>query len=124
MAEAVLGEVPAYAWRAGGEADDFRHGILRIARLYVQTLTEQRRLQGDELVALHVIGAQRARQAVPVETLAAGVRTAVRTAWTYVGERAAAAGPGVVALGTHLLEFSQDALDAVRQGYRTEVEQR
>ncbi|HEX2039761.1 MAG TPA: hypothetical protein VHF47_08530, partial [Acidimicrobiales bacterium] len=126
MAQAVLAEVPAYAWRAGGEADDFRNGILRIAGLYVRTLEDQRRLRDDELVALHVIGAQRARQAVPVETLVTGIRTAVRAAWSYVGNAAAATtGAETVAhLGAHLLDFSQDVLDAVRQGYRTEVDQR
>jgi hypothetical protein len=129
MAQGVLSEVPAYAWRAGGEADDFRNGLVRIASLYVRTLEDQRRLRDDELVALHVIGAQRARQAVPVETLTAGIRSAVRAAWRHVGNLAAVTtgptGAEVVAhLGTHLLDFSQDVLDAVRQGYRTEVEQR
>lgn len=129
MADAVLAEVPAYGWRAGAEPDDFRSGITRIAALYVRTLEDQRRLRDDELVALHVIGAQRARQAVPVETLAAGIRTALQAAWRHVGELVASTAPGsaadiVAPLGTHLLDFSQDVLDALRQGYRTEVDQR
>lgn len=129
MAQAVLVDVPAYGWRAGTEPDDFRSGITRIAALYARTLEEQRRVRGDELVALHVIGAQRARQAVPVETLTGGVRTALHAAWRHVGDVVAATAEGAVAdvvgpLGAHLLDFSQDVLDALRQGYRTEVEQR
>ena len=127
MTQAVLADVPAYGWRAGAEPDDFRSGLTRIATLYARTLEDQRRLRPDERAALHVIGAQRARQAVPVETLAAGVRSALQAAWRHVGDVVAstAGSADVVApLGTHLLDFSHDVLEAVRQGYRTEVEQR
>jgi hypothetical protein len=133
MAEAVVADVPGYGWEVEGDADDFRGGIRRTAHLYVRTLHDHRPLRGDERVALHVIGAQRARQAVPTEMLTAGVRAGLQACWRYVvrvvdehtrttSEKPSAEAMG--ALAAHHFAFADDVLDALREGYRTEVEQR
>lgn len=129
MTEAVLVEVPVYAWQSGGDPDDFRTGLRRTAGLYVRALEERRRLRDDERVALHVIGAQRARQAIPAEVLASGVRTALQACWRHVVHVAGkldvgAPAEAMGALAAHHFDFGEDVLDALRQGYRTEVEQR
>lgn len=129
MTEAVLAEVPAYAWESGGDPDDFRSGLRRTAALYLRALEERRRLREDERVALHVIGAQRARQAVPAEILASGVRTALQACWRHVVHVAGeldldGTAEAMGALAAHHFDFGEDILDALRQGYRTEVEQR
>ena len=129
MAAAVLADVPAYGWESDGEADDFRTGLRRTAALYIRTLQDRRPLRDDERVALHVIGAQRARQAVPTETLIAGIRTGLQACWGYVvrvaGDLDIQASPDAMgALAAHHFGFAEAVLDALREGYRTEVEQR
>jgi hypothetical protein len=129
MAEAVLARVPGYGWESDGDADDFRNGLRRTASLYVRTLQDFRALRDDERVALHVIGAQRARQAVPTEMLTAGIRTGLHACWRHVVRvvddlDAEASAEAMGALAAHHFDFAEAVLDALREGYRTEVEQR
>lgn len=130
VCEAVLREVPAYTWAQGNEPEDFRSAVRRTVGLYLRVLEERRRLLDEELVALHVIGAQRARQALPAESVGESLRVSLREWWQHVlaaaGELPASdvAVRGVGAMAAHLFEFGHDVAVALDQGYRTEQEQR
>lgn len=112
---------------AAADSDDVRAGLRRIAALFVRVLEEGRRMGPDELVTLHVIGAQRARQGVPPEHLVHRVRASMRALWEAVFDLVAAEDRDldvVRELSLRHLEFMHDVVDAVEAGHATEREQR
>lgn len=111
------------------EKDDLHNSLRRITDLFVRVVEEGRPLRSEEMVTVHVIGAQRARQGVPVDAVIDGMRVALRIVWEAVLEAAseyeAAVALDVVSrLSFGHMEFMHTVLDAVETGYATEREQR
>lgn len=111
------------------EKDDLRNSLRRVVDLFVRVVEERRSLRPEELVAVHVIGAQRARQGLPVDAVIDGMRVALRTVWQAVLDAAGRHDPAVALdlvgrLSIVHMEFTHTALDALETGYATEREQR
>ena len=111
------------------EKDDLRNSLRRIADLFVRVVEERRSLRSEELVTVHVIGAQRARQGLPVDAVIDGMRVALRMVWQALLDAAGEHEPAVALdLVGHLsivhMEFTHTVLDALETGYATEREQR
>ena len=129
MCRTVQDELPVYR-RPNGDVDEFRNGVRRTAALLLRILEEQRSLHPEELVTMHVIGAQRARQGIPVDCMVDGVRVALRVGWEYLLRIVAELPLSEVALGAvgrmslEVFDFVYDVLDALETGYATEHEQR
>lgn len=129
MTESVLRRVPAYAAARQGEPDNLRSSLRRLTGLLLRAFEERRRLYDEELVSLHVIAAQCARSALPLDAVTAATRVALQTAWAHVLDEVndVGSGPVVEAVGvlsSVLFDFGQDATAALAEGYRTEAEQR
>lgn len=116
---------PSYR-RPNPDAADVRADFRRVAGLFVRVLEERRDLRPDELVTVHVIGAQRARQGMPVDHLIDRMRAALRVGWERLLDLADDdAGLALVRdLSLRHMQFMHDVLDAVETGYATEREQR
>lgn len=119
---------PSYR-RSGTDAADVRADFRRVAGLFVRVLEERRDLRPDELVTVHVIGAQRARQGLPVDHMIDRMRAALRVGWERILDLAADDdADGRLALVRDLslrhMQFMHDVLDAMETGYATEREQR
>jgi hypothetical protein len=129
MVDAVQREVPVFR-RPGIDLVDFQRSLRRIVGLFVRVVEERRELHSDELVAVHVIGAQRARQGLPPDAVVDSIRVALRVAWETVLELVAqeeAAVLGLHAVGRLSLlhmAFTHEVLDAIETAYATEREQR
>lgn len=129
MVDAVQREVHVYQ-RPGIDLVDLHAGLRRIAGLFVRVVEERRELHSDELVAVHVIGAQRARQGLPPDAVVDSVRVALRVAWEAVLDLVARQGDpelGLRAVGKlslHHMAFTHAVLDAIEAAYATEREQR
>ncbi|MBW3669000.1 MAG: helix-turn-helix domain-containing protein [Actinobacteria bacterium] len=111
------------------EKDDLHNTLRRISDLFVRVVEERRSLRSEELVTVHVIGAQRARQGVPVDAVIDGMRVALRTVWEAVLRAASDFEPAVALdlvsqLSLAHMEFMHTVLDALETGYATEREQR
>lgn len=117
-------------WPSYGRPDlaEVRADFRRVAALFVRVLEERRDLRPDELVTVHVIGAQRARQGVPADHMVDRVRAALRVAWERLLDLAADDDDAGLALVRDLslrhMQFMHDVLDALETGYATEREQR
>lgn len=128
----VVGHVPALrGGRSPGELDDFRSSLDRAGRLFLASLVENRPLDRSEIIALQVIGAQRARQGLPRDGLNAAIQAAMRTGYRNLVECALGvdapadvAVRGMAVLSLRLFEFVQDATAALLAGYLAEDEQR
>lgn len=128
LSESVEDAVPEEL-RHAVERDDLHNSLGRIADLFVRVVEERRPLRSEELVTVHVIGAQRARQGVPVDAVIDSMRLALRIVWEAVLEAAGEHEPAVALdLVSHLslghMEFMHTVLDALETGYATEREQR
>lgn len=127
--QAAADDVSPYH-RPTAEAEDVRAGLRRIAGLFARVLEEDRRLGADELVTVHVIGAQRARQGIPPDHMVEGIRASLRVLWERVLDIASADDVGPAGLATvrelslRHMQFMHDVLDAIETGYATEREQR
>ncbi|HEX9970247.1 MAG TPA: helix-turn-helix domain-containing protein [Acidimicrobiales bacterium] len=121
----IGGRVPACQQpRAPGALVDVRSALRRAGRFFVHSLAENRTLQPEEIVALQAIGAQRARQGLPRDGLAAAIQAAMRTGYRSlvasaleVDAPADVAVRGMATLSLRLFEFVQDATSALLSGY-------
>lgn len=121
-------EVWPEALRHVVERDDLRNSLQPIAELCVRVMEERRPLRSEELVTVHVIGAQRARQGIPVDAVIDGMRVALRIVWEAVLEAAGELDPAVALelvgrLSLDHMQFTHTVLDALEAGYATEREQ-
>lgn len=129
MCRAVQEELPVYR-RPNADMDEFRNGMRRTASLMLRVLEEHRRLRPEELVTVHVIGAQRARQGIPPDLVSEAMRVALRVGWEFLLDIVAELPLTQVtlkAVGRMSLEafdFLHGALEALETGYATEQEQR
>lgn len=116
---------PAYR-PPNADPADARTDFRRVAGLLVRALEERRDLRPDELVTVHVIGAQRARQGMPVDHMIDRMRAALRVGWEHVFDLAGEDGSLVLVrdLSLRHMQFMHDVLDALETGYATEREQR
>ncbi len=132
MFEQILDQVPEFrASHAPGEPADLQSAVRRAAGFFLVVLRENRRLRDSELVALHLIGAQRARLGLSQEALAAGIQVAMRTGYGRLLDAAigvtGCADDAVRAMGhlsLRLFDFVHEATTALLAGYTEELEQR
>lgn len=126
---AVFDQRPVYA----GLRDQagFRHGISRLVHLHCATVVERRRLTATEVVILHLIGAQRAREGIPEEEMVGTVKAAMTAGWSHFVDLLAEACTTPAAMRAALKEvyarnvaFGDDVQAGLRTGFRSEVEQR
>lgn len=128
----ILGHVPALQEHtSAADLHDVRGALRRGGGLFVRCLVENRRLDADELVALQVIGAQRARQGLSRDGLTAAVEAAMRTGYRRLVEAALdvpatadVAVKGMASLSLRLFDFVHDATQALLSGYADEEAQR
>jgi DNA-binding PucR family transcriptional regulator len=128
----ILGSVPAFQERTSpAELNDVRSALRRGGGFFLRCLVENRRLDADEIVALQVIGAQRARYGLSRDGLTAAVEAAMRTGYRRLVEAALevpasteAAVRGMASLSLRLFDFVQDATTALLTGYLDEEAQR
>jgi sugar diacid utilization regulator len=121
----IVGRVPAFQQvRTPGELHDVRSALRRAGQFFVRSLTENRTLEAEEIVALQAIGAQRARQGLPRDGLAAAIQAAMRTGYrSLVASALEVDAPtdvavrGMATLSLRLFEFVQDATTALLSGY-------
>lgn len=129
MCRAVQQELPAYR-RPAADVEEFRGGVRRTAGLLMRVLEERRPLRPEELVTLHVIGAQRARQGIPADWAVEGVRVGLRVGWEYllgIVRELPLTDVALQAVGRMSLEvfdFVHVVLTGLETGYATEQEQR
>lgn len=130
--EAILDQVPEFReTQVPGDPADLHSAVRRAAGFFLHVLTEDRRLEPSERVALHLIGAQRARLGLSREALAAGIQVGLRTGYRGLLEAAlgveGSAEAAVRAMGQlslRLFDFVHEATTALTAGYAEEVEQR
>ena len=129
MVDAIQREVPVFR-RPGIDVTDFRSGLRRLAGLFVRVVEERRELQSDELVTVHVIAAQRARQGLPPDAVIDSMRVTLRVGWETVLDLVAEEDMSTIGLravgrlSLHHMSFTHEVLDAVETAYATEREQR
>jgi sugar diacid utilization regulator len=132
MFEEILEEVPEFReTRMPGDPADLHSAVRRAAGFFLRVLTENRRIDSAERVALHLIGAQRARLGLSREALAAGIQVGLATGYRGLVEAAVGvegtADAAVRAMGQlslRLFDFVHEATTALMAGYAEEVEQR
>ena len=132
MFEDILGQVPAFQDRTSpAELNDVRSALHRGGGFFLQCLVENRRLDAQEIVALQVIGAQRARQGLSRDGLTAAVEAAMRIGYRRLVDAALevpatteVAIRGMALLSLRLFDFVQDATAALLGGYVNEEAQR
>ncbi|HVF76221.1 MAG TPA: helix-turn-helix domain-containing protein [Acidimicrobiales bacterium] len=132
MFDDIVGHVPAYQdVITPAEMHDVRSALRRAGGFFLRTLQENRPLDSGEVVALQVIGAQRARHGLPPEGLTAAIQAAMRTGYRRLLECALeveaptdVAVRAMGALSMRLFEFVQDATGALVAGYMGEESQR
>lgn len=122
-------DLPAYT--AMRERDALRRAVARSSLLFCATVAEGRRISADEKVALHVVGAQRAREGFKEQDLEDAVQCAIRSGWTFFLHALAEAcnspdelRDATVLLFNQVAEFSTDLLGALLRGFETEQTQR
>lgn len=129
MYRAVQDELPVYR-RPAADVEEFRSGVRRTAALLLRVLEEHRPLQAEELVTVHVIGAQRARQGIPADCVVEGVRVSLRVGWEFLMgivrelPLSDVALQAVSRMSLEVFDFVHAALSALETGYATEHEQR
>lgn len=132
MFEEILEQVPEFrSMHAPGEPADLQSSVRRAAGFFLVVVAENRRLRDSELVALHLIGAQRARLGLSREALTAGIQVALRVGYGRLLDCAlGVTGSGDAAvramgqLTLRLFDFVHEATTALAAGYLEEVEQR
>ena len=132
MFDDIVGHVPAYQdVITPAEMHDVRSALRRGSGFFLRTLLENRPLDQSEVVALQVIGAQRARHGLPRDGLTAAIQAAMRTGYRRLLECALevdaptdVAVRAMGALSMRLFEFVQDATAALVAGYMGEESQR
>lgn len=132
MLDDIVGRVPAYQHVIPpAELHDVRSALRRAGGLFLRSLLENRPLAPNEVVALQVIGAQRARHGLPRDGLTAAIQAAMRTAYRRLVECALeveapadVAVRGMGALSMRLFEFVQDSTGALLAGYMGEESER
>ncbi|HEX2039436.1 MAG TPA: helix-turn-helix domain-containing protein [Acidimicrobiales bacterium] len=132
MFEEILDQVPEFRiTHAPGEPADLQSAVRRAAGFFLVVLADDRRLRDSERVALHLIGAQRARLGLSREALTAGVQVALRIGYGHLLDCAigvtGSADAAVRAMGRlslRLFDFVHEATSALAAGYLEEVEQR
>lgn len=128
----ILGQVPAFRQHTSpAELNDMRSALRRGGGLFLRCLVENRRLDTNEIVALQVIGAQRARHGLSRDDLTAVVQAAMRTGYRGlvdaalgVPATAEVAVRGMASLSLRLFDFVHDATGALLAGYMDEEAQR
>lgn len=129
MCRAVQAELPVYR-RPAADVEEFRSGVRRTAGLLLRVLEERRPLRAEELVTMHVIGAQRARQGIPADCVVEGVQVGLRVGWEFllgIVRELPLSDVTLQAVGRMSLEvfdFIHAVLTALETGYATEHEQR
>lgn len=129
MCRVVQEELPVYR-RPTPDVEDFRGGVRRTAGLLLRVLEERRPLLPEELVTMHVIGAQRARQGIPADCVIKGVQVGLRVGWEYllaiVGELplSPVSLQAVGRMSLEVFDFTHAVLTGLETGYATEQEQR
>jgi hypothetical protein len=95
--------------------------------LFCSTVAEARRITVDEEAALHVVGAQRARQGLKEQELDEAVRCAVRAGWSYFLDEVVAEcesqqlmRDAMDELFERATSYSTDVLRALLRGFETE----
>lgn len=109
----------------------FRRGVSKLVQLHCVTTVERRRLTPPEVVTLHVIGAQRAREGVPEDEMVGTVRAAMVAGWGQFVDLLAEVCPTSADMKTALKEvygrnadFGDDVQAGLCSGFRSELEQR
>lgn len=128
----ILGHVPDFLEHTSeAELHDVRGALRRGGGLFLRCLVENRRLDAHEIVALQVIGAQRARHGLSRHGLTAAVEAAMRTGYRRLVEAALdvpatadVAVKGMASLSLRLFDFVRDATQALLSGYAEEEAQR
>lgn len=132
VVEAICNEVyqrrPVYA--SMRDKAGFKRGVSKLLKVHCATLSERRRPTTAEMVTLHVIGAQRAREGVPEEEMLASVEDALTAGWaqlvgalTDLGIPAERMKSALVDLYRLHVAFGDDLRAGLRAGFRCEVEQ-
>jgi hypothetical protein len=129
IASEVFDRHPVYAGlrdKAG-----FRRGVAKLVELHCATVAGHRRLTAAELVSLHVIGAQRAREGIPEEDMVGTVDSAVTIGWDQFVDVLTEVCPDPDEIGGIVKEvfrrtavFVDDVQGGLCSGYRSENEQR
>lgn len=120
----IFDQLPEYGnARSKGDVDDIRSGVRRSIELCLRMLAEDRRIDADERVGLHLTGGQRARQGVPKAVVLRSVTIATREGYNFFVTCADEADPFGNLLGalqqirTILAHFEDDALQALGEGH-------
>jgi sugar diacid utilization regulator len=131
MFAAMLDRIPPYRDLDPAELEDIRSGVRRAAGFFLRGMAEDRKLERNEVAALHVIGAQRARQGIAREHMVNSVQVAMEAGYAYLMGRAAepeappeTAVAGLGQMSLRLFSFLKDFTEALTAGYLEEQEQR
>lgn len=105
--------------------------VSHLVKLYCCTIAEDRRVHAEEVVALNVIGAHRAREGIKEGEMVESLNTAVVAGFAFLVRVLAdicpsteAMGPAVTTAFERTRLFSEDIEAGLRAGYNTEHEQR
>jgi hypothetical protein len=126
---AVFARFPVYAGLRDGAG--YRRAVSKLVQLHCATVAGRRRLTPTEIVTLHVIGAQRAREGVPEDDMVGSVRAAMAAGWGRVVDLLAETCETPSAMADVLKElyelhtaFGEEVQAGLCSGFRSEVDQR
>jgi hypothetical protein len=125
----ILAELPEYReGRSRAELDDIRSGVRGSVGLCLEAVAQGRQLTPDELVALRLTGAQRARQGLPRAVLLESVKVATRSGRAFLMTCGDLSLDSEVLLGAHseigawIDRFEDDATVALGEGHDEEYD--